>query len=385
MSVPWKPLVITPQPELARRISVILTELTPDAAAARAEYPRMGAGAALARESSANICFLDVATNSEHAQVLIAEISPLIPVVALHHRNDADLILRCLRRGACEYLADPTADTVRAVFDRLARARSGNGHAVGAVYCVVPGKPGCGASSVATQLAIECHSGAQKVLLVDGDPMNGSVAFQLKLKCEFHLGDALRDWKRMDDDLWSRLVVSACGVDILTAPESPATRIEISRPLAGELCAWWRDRYAVTVLDMPDVRTAADCGLVALADAILLVTTNELAALQSTRRALAYLDHAATDRARLRLILNRYIPATGLKREDVKTALGLEPFATLSNDYETMQTALLDGKPAPPGTRFAASVGALAALLLNKPKPAPAKADASWIGSLFHR
>jgi hypothetical protein len=50
-----------------------------------------------------------------------------------------------------------------------------------------------------------------------------------------------------------------------------------------------------------------------------------------------------------------------------------------------MQTALLDGKPAPPGTRFAASVGALAALLLNKPKTTPAKADASWIGSLFHR
>jgi hypothetical protein len=28
--------------------------------------------------------------------------------------------------------------------------------------------------------------------------MKASVAFQLKLKCEFHLGDAVRDWKRMD-------------------------------------------------------------------------------------------------------------------------------------------------------------------------------------------
>jgi len=68
-----------------------------------------------------------------------------------------------------------------------------------------------------------------------------------------------------------------------------------------------------------------------------MVTTNELAALQSTRRALAYLDHAGADRGRLRLVLNRYTPATGLKREDVRTALGLEPFATLSNDYEVMQ------------------------------------------------
>jgi pilus assembly protein CpaE len=252
------------------------------------------------------------------------------------------------------------------------------------VYCVVPGKPGCGASSLATQLAVELHGGGSKVLLVDGDPMNGSVAFQLKLKCEFHLGDALRDWKRMDDDLWSRLVVNACGLDILTAPESPATRIEIGGSLAAELCGWWRDRYAATVIDLPDVRTAADCGLAALADTVLLVTTNELAALQSTRRALAYLDHSGADRGRLRLLLNRYTPATGLKRDDVKTALGLEPFASLSNDYEVMQAALLDGKPAPAGSRFASSVAALCARLSNQPKTA-AKAESSWIASLFRR
>jgi pilus assembly protein CpaE len=384
MSNPWKPLAIAPQPDLARRIAAILDEVAPGAPAVRTEYPRMGSGATLAKESAANICFLDVASNSEHAQVLIAEISPLIPVVALHHRNDADLILRCLRRGACEYLADPGADAVRAVFERLARAHPGNGKPMGAVYCVVPGKPGCGASSLATQLAVELHCGG-KVLLVDADPMNGSAAFQLKLKCEFHLGDALRDWKRMDDDLWRRLVVNACGVDILTAPESPATRIEIGRPLAGELCAWWRDRYAATVLDLPDVRTAADSGFAALADATLLVTTNELAALQSTRRALAYFDHAGVDRGRLHLLLNRYTPATGLKRDDVKTALGVEPFALLSNDYEVMQAALLDGKPAPAGSRFGASVAALCAQLADKPKAGAAKAESSWIASLFRR
>jgi Flp pilus assembly CpaE family ATPase len=187
----------------------------------------------------------------------------------------------------------------------------------------------------------------------------------------------------MDDDLWARLTVPVFGVDVLVAPEDAATRIEVSRPLAGELCSWWRERYAVTVLDLPDVRAAADCGFAALADAVLLVTTNELAALQSTRRALAYLDHAAAGRARLRLILNRYTPATGLKRGDVKTALGVEPFATLSNDYEVMQAALLDGKPAPAGSRFAASVQALAAQLL--PKTVPPKSNGSWLSALLHR
>lgn len=235
MSISWKPLIIAPKLEIARRISDILADLAPGAVL-RNEYPRMGAGAALVQETATTICFLDAASNSEQAQVLIAEISPLVPVVALHHRNDADLILRCLRRGACEYLADPNADAVRAVFERLGRARASGSMPLGMVYCVVPGKPGCGASSLATQLAVQLHTGGGKVLLVDCDPMNGSVAFQLKLKCEFHLGDALHDWKRMDDDLWSRLVTSACGVDILTAPEV-RPRASISAKRWPESCA----------------------------------------------------------------------------------------------------------------------------------------------------
>jgi Flp pilus assembly CpaE family ATPase len=84
-------------------------------------------------------------------------------------------------------------------------------------------------------------------------------------------------------------------------------------------------------------------------------------------------------------VLNRYTPVTGLKRDDVKTALGVEPFASLSNDYEVMQAALLDGKPAPPGSRFGVSVAALCAQLSDQPKVAAAKTEISWITSLFRR
>ena len=189
------------------------------------------------------------------------------------------------------------------------------------------------------------------------------------MKPEFHLEDVLRDWARMDDDLWSRLTVPAFGLDVLAAPEDPTTRTEVSRQFAGELCAFWRERYEAVVLDLPDVRAAVDCGFAALADIILLVTTNELAALQATRRGLRYLDAGGGDRAKLRLILNRYTPATGLKREDVKTALALQPFAILCNDYEVIQAALLDGKPVPPGSRFGASVQALCRQLSHKSAP----------------
>jgi Flp pilus assembly CpaE family ATPase len=382
----WKPLVVCPQAELARRISTALHELVPGGAIVKSEYPRLGALRTLLQETSWNICFLDVASNSEHGQALIAEAAPAIPVVALHQRNDADLILRCLRRGACEYLTDPTPETIRALFERLARQHpGGSGRPPGIIYCVIPGKPGSGASSLAVQLAATAHTAAApEVLLIDADPLNCSVAFLLKLKSEFHLGDVLRDWKRMDDDLWARLTVPAAGIDVLPAPESADERIEVAPTLAVELGAWWRERYAVTVLDLPDVRAAVSTGFAALADTVLLVTTNELGALQSTRRAMSFLAHSGMEAARLKLVLNRYVPATGLKREDVKTALGVEPFATLANDYEVMQAALLDGKPAPAGSRFAASVQALAERLRPQSAAAP-KARGSWLATLLHR
>ena len=67
----------------------------------------------------------------------------------------------------------------------------------------------------------------------------------------------------------------------------------------------------------------------------------------------------------------------------MKTALGLEPFAMLSNDYEVMQASMLDGKPAPAGSRFAARAHPLCALLA--PKSSAPKPTGSWLSSLLRR
>ena len=367
----WKPIVVCPQPDTYRRLQGVLTELAVEQPCTLAEYPRTGSIAAMVERHGCNICFIDVATNPEQAQMLISALARSVPVVALHPRNDADLILSCLRHGACEFVDEPTIDAVSGVFERLGRTRLDEArHVAGTLYCVVPGKPGCGASTLAAHLAVQLRSdGANQVLLVDGDQLTASIAFMLKLKPQFHLEDVLRDWARMDDDVWSRLTVRAFGLDVLAAPEDPTTRTEVSRQFAAELCAFWRDRYEAVVLDLPDVCAAADCGFAAVADCILLVTTSELAALQATRRGLRYLDSGVADRAKLRLILNRATSKIGLQRGDVKTALSMQPFATLCNDYEALQAAVLEGKPVPPGSPYGLSVQALCRQLTNKSTP----------------
>ena len=386
-AVAWKPLVVCPQAAMAQRVLAVLRELELDPVATLGEYPRMGSLAAIAQRSACDICFLDVASNPEHAQLLISELSPHVPVVALDTRTEANLILRCLRRGACEFLTDPTAEALRDLFARLGRARTLEPEpSSGAVYTVIPGKAGSGASTVAAHLAIYLGAIGATVLLVDGDSLYGSVAFLLKLKAEYHLGDVLRDWQRMDNDLWARLTIRSCGIDVLAAPANPATRIEMAPQAAGELCAFWRERYQVVVLDMADARTASETGFVGLADEVLLVSANELGSLQATRRAVEYLDQTMTDRGRLRLVLNRSTPSRGLQPEDVRNALGVEPYAVLDDDWAALQAALLEGRPAPMSSRFSTGVESLCRKLRNQGVPAGRqKKSGSWFSLLRHR
>jgi len=364
----WKPLLICPGEEMSRHNRSVLTEMRLEFSFI-AEYPRAGTIGGLLSKPGCNVCFVDVATDQERSLSLIAEAAADVPVVALNTSNDANLILRCLRRGAREFLAEATLEQIGGVLDRLLPPHaSASPKKPARAYCVMPGKPGCGASTLAASLAIEFkRAGASSVLLVDADSVEGSLAFLLKLKTGFHLGDAVRDWKRMDQDLWNRLVAPCHGVAVLASPENPATPVEIDRATALGLLAFWREHYEAVVVDTPGVRSGGS-EFATACEELLLVTTNELSALHATRRSIEFLEQNAIERARIKLIVNRYTPATGLKREDVEVALKIAPYALLENDYKVVQMAVLEGKPVAPSSHFARSVGELAARLTGKEK-----------------
>jgi pilus assembly protein CpaE len=121
------------------------------------------------------------------------------------------------------------------------------------------------------------------------------------------------------------------------------------------------------VLDLP-APGGVGSDLIPLCDELLLVTTNELAALHATRRAIEWLDQNGVSSTRIKLLVTRYTPATGLKRDDVERALRLAPYALLSNDYEAIQKGVLDGKPVPPGSQYGRSIQEVGGHLLGQKK-----------------
>jgi pilus assembly protein CpaE len=358
---------VCPDPELACRITSVLAAAGLPGARTTGDFAQSGALTGLEPRSRPNICFLEPHSDPERACEFIRQASALMPVIGVTPQKDADLILRCVRAGACEFVSELEPQAVGAVMERISRTPVGQPerHQPGSVYCVIPAKPGSGASTVALHLALQMRTGG-KVLLVDTDPFTASIGFMLRLKPGFHLGDVLRDWRRMDDDLWAQLRVQHEGMDVLLAPESPATRLEVGRGAAEELVKFLRDRYSTVVLDMADARSAVESGLAAQADRLILVTTCDIAALHTARRAIEFLDIPQLDHERLRLVVNRCSPASAFKKQDLKTVLRIEPYAFLNNDEEALREALLNGRAAYPRSTFGESLRALSAKIQGK-------------------
>lgn len=313
-----------------------------------------------------HLCFLDVVSDSEQALQLLGEMArmgPSIQVIALLAGNDPDAMLRCLRAGAADFLIQPfTGEQIEGVLAKLARTlpSEGGGKEPAKIFVVMPAKGACGATTIACNLAFQWkRHGAKRVLLADLDPLTGTMSFLLKIKSVYSFVDALMRSYELDQDLWNSMVTQVQGIDVLLAPEilvEGANDLRDPSPILD----YARHNYDVVVIDAGGVYGEWNLNQARMATELLLVTTNELPALQAAQRALSYLDANRIGRWKIRLIVNRYMRDVGLSREVIATALHTEVYDILASDYEAVQKSLMEGKPAPPSTTFGKSIMQLA-------------------------
>ena len=146
-----------------------------------------------------------------------------------------------------------------------------------------------------------------------------------------------------------------------------------------------RENYGAVILD-----TAGPYGswveeIAKLCDELLLVTTNELPALQAAQRALSYLDTNRIGRWKIRLVVNRYLRDVGLNREVIGTALHIDVFETVPSDYDAVQKALLDGRPIPSNTSFGKSIMQVADRLSGRAEKTGKSSSLGGLLGLFSR
>jgi pilus assembly protein CpaE len=332
------------------------------------------------------LCFLDVVSNPEQALQLLGQMGrmgPSIQVVALLSGNNPDAMLKCLRAGASDFLIQPfTGEQLEGVLGKLARTQSGDaGREPAKVFVVMPAKGACGATTIASNLAFQWkRRGAQKVLLADLDPLTGTMSFLLKIKSVYSFVDTLMHSTQLDHSLWKSMVTTVQGIDVLLAPEGLVEGANDLRD-PSPILDYARNNYDVVVIDAGGVYGEWNLAQARIANDLLLVTTNELPALQAAQRALSYLDANRIGRWKIRLIVNRYMRDVGLSREVIATALHTEVYDLFPSDYEAVQKSLMDGKPAPPSTTFGKSILQLADKLSGRTETM--KKKSSSLGGLL--
>lgn len=377
-------LAICPERQTFVELSSLLSQLMPLANAIELNsYPgRKEVGENLSK-AQPWLCFVDVvAKRSAEALACITELSTLdrsLQIVALLPGNDSDMILSCLRHGASEFLVRPlTQEQVEPVFARLAQTNSQRG--TGRIVCVVPVKGACGASTLAVNLAYQWKRlGADRTLLADLDPSAGTISFLLKLKSTYSFIDALSRAGTLDADLWKGMVSTLQGVDVLLSPESANDQSTLPDPTP--VLRFCRQMYDNVTIDLGSAFGPWNAAIAVEADEVIVVTTNELPALRSAQRVLSHFDDHHVLAEKTKLVINRYSPDAGLNRDAVETALGQKVCLTVPSDYESVQRALVDGKPIPNATSFGKSLAALADQLGEPYKKAPAAKSAKSTAS----
>jgi pilus assembly protein CpaE len=389
-SAGWRVLCISPNADVRKHLIAVVAQGLPAAVVLEsASYPEIGDLPGAFGLQAPNIVFLDVITNQTQALSLMPEIAKLnrgINTVALLAANEPQLILKCLRSGAAGFLLQPfTAEQLEASLSKLERTLPKERQApkqTGKVVCVVPAKGACGASTLASNLAFHTkRAGANRVLLADLDPLTGIISFLLKIKSTYSFMDVLSHSDGLDADLWKAMITPRQGVDVLLSPE---VLFEGSAELrdASPVIDYARTNYDVAFLDAPSVYGEWNLSQAKLCDELILVTTNELPALQATQRALSYLDANRVGRWKVRVVVNRYDKDVGLSREVIGTALHTDVFHVIPSDYEAVQKSLLEGKPIPHTSTLGRSFATLGERLSGKKKE-PVKNGTSSLGSLL--
>jgi len=386
----WKALFICPNVKITRELSPLLSRYLPAFASHEPDgHPTRHQIAEALSTQRISICFLEVSGGEDDALAIIPEIQRVdskLPIVVLLPGNNPELVLRCLRAGASDFLMQPfTPDQVEGALQKIARLHPGRSKTPGKVYCLMPAKGGCGASTLASNLAYQLKRlGDKRIMLADLDALAGTLSFLLKIKSNYSFMDVLARSGEIDQDLWKAVVTNRQGVDVLLSPEVMTDGVSDLKD-ASAIIEYARSAYDLVVLDSGSVYGEWNLSQAQLADEVLLVTTNELTSLQAVQRALSYLDASGVGRWKVRLIVNRYDRHVGLSKDVIGTALHTDIYHLMPTDYEAIQKALMEGKPLAPTTAFGKSVIALVERLGGSSEVPKKSTSISGLLSLFSR
>lgn len=309
------------------------------------------------RETDPRLIFIDLEEDPElgiRLAKFLAEGNPQRMFVGVGPVPESALLLEAMKAGIVEYLPKPVEpDDLNAAIKRMERRFLGVTEAAapkapGEVFAVFSPKGGSGSTTVATNMAIHLHQlTGKKTLLVDLDLELGEIAVLLGVQPRFNFVDMIRNFHRMDTELLASYIEKhESGVHLLSAPFHPEKVEVVPGEGIRKILAFLKNHYEYIVVDTSKSFTPATLATFEQADRIFLLINVDLPSLRNIKRCQPLLDRiVGADQERIRLVVNRYHINDVISLEEVERTIGMQVFATLSNDYESVIRSINTGQP----------------------------------------
>jgi pilus assembly protein CpaE len=364
-------------PERRRTLAEALAG-TPGQVAREAALPSRD-GLASLLEGECDVLIVDLDQDADAGLELVEAacgLFPAITVMVYSRPADQDLLMRCMRAGAREFLTDPLPPSL--ITEAIIRASvrreelTGQKKTVGKCLVFVGAKGGSGVTTAASNFAVAlAKESGQKVALLDLDLRLGDAALNLGLSSEFSTLDALGNEDRMDSELVTKLLVRHnSGLQVLAAPDEHNT-FSPTTPAVMKLVNILRGDFAYLVVDAGTHYNGYGQDLFEAADKLYLITQVSIVELRNSHRFIAANFKGDAVR-KLEVVLNRYAPRAGeIDEESINRALTVAPTWRIPSDFQTVRRAQNTA------TALAMKDGSIARVLTSMAKAACGRAEES--------
>jgi Flp pilus assembly CpaE family ATPase len=294
-------------------------------------------------ENNYDVIIIDLDSHPEYALELVESIcaNGTATVMVYSVKADSELLVRCMRAGAREFLTLPFAQSTMAEALVRASARRPAPHPAkktgGRLLVFLGAKGGDGVTTLACNFAVSmAQESSQSTLLIDLDLPLGDAALNLGVAAEYSTINALQNASRLDSSFLSKLLVKhSTGVSVLAAP-GKFPQFDASNDAIDKLLMVARQEFDNVVIDMGSRLDLMGTGLFKDGSTVYLVIQAGIAGLRNSNRLIS--QYFSTGIPKLEIVLNRFEPRTmGVSEDQITKALTRPAQWKIPNDYAAVR------------------------------------------------
>lgn len=320
-----------------------------------AECSRYEFFADVINQTKPEIGIVSIDQDPDKALALVARLTreaPHCSVLVISSSSDSSLILRAMRAGAKEFLAQPVRlDDLIGALERITSHRVGHGTAQSrgsSVIAVAGATGGVGSTCLAVNLGCAlAREPNNSVVLVDLDLALGDADVFLDTIPDYTLVDVAQNIERLDFSLLKRsLTKHSSGLFLLPRPLQMEDTSLITPEDLQRVIGLLKATFTHVLLDLSKSYSPIDRLAMQMADHVLVVTQLDLPCLRNVVRLMTSFVETEGLLDKVKVVVNRHGLDSGqISLKKAQDTIGREIYWKLPNDYRTMVEVRNNGVP----------------------------------------